>query len=371
MRHSSDWRVFHLFRRRDALSLPLESMSRVFMKKSRLLGVAAVFAAVAIYYAATSHIEQARISTPLPGAPAASVEPAQLDQAQLLDDVRTLSSREYAGRKTGTAGNHKAQAYLQARFGALGLQRFGGGYAHAFSFRHTSIKGLVTPGRRYRTEYAAANLIGFIPGTQKPQRYLVVSAHFDHLGTRDGTIYPGADDNASGVAAMLAIAAYFKAHPPLHTVVFAAFDGEELGLQGAQAFMSALPFPRGRLAMNLNLDMVSHNDQNQIFVAGTSYTPALKALVEQAASRSTVEVMLGHDRSQLVAGNVEDWTDSSDHGPFHAAGVPFLYFGVEDHADYHAPSDTFDHINQGFFGKVAALLIDMSATLDRNLDSIR
>jgi Zn-dependent M28 family amino/carboxypeptidase len=64
---------------------------------------------------------------------------------------------------------------------------------------------------------------------------------------------------------------------------------------------------------------------------------------------------------------VEDWTASSDHGPFHDAGVPFLYFGVEDHADYHAPSDTFDNINQAFFVSVADLLVDVAATVDANL----
>ncbi|MCW2665033.1 MAG: Peptidase, partial [Mycobacterium sp.] len=248
-------------------------------------------------------------------------------------------------------------------------QRFGAAYAQPFAFTHTSIKALVTPGRAYRTAYpSAVNYIGLIRGSARPERFIVVSAHYDHLGTKGGKLYPGADDNASGVAAMLAIAAWFKAHPPRHTMVFAAFDGEELGLQGARAFLAALPFPKEQLALNLNLDMVSHNDDNEIFAAGTSYTPALKPLLEQAAARHTVKVRLGHDRSQLVAGSVEDWTGSSDHGPFHEAGVPFLYFGVEDPPDYHAPSDSFEHINHAFFTRVANLLVDVAATLDTNLN---
>ena len=68
-----------------------------------------------------------------------------------------------------------------------------------------------------------------------------------------------------------------------------------------------------------------------------------------------------------LPGALEDWTGSSDHGPFHEAGVPFLYFGVEDHADYHAASDTFEHINPVFFSSVANLLVDVAATLDANL----
>jgi Zn-dependent M28 family amino/carboxypeptidase len=293
----------------------------------------------------------------------------KVDSARLLDDVRILASSEFGGRRTGSDGSRKAQAFLQTRFEALALKPFGAAYAEPFSFTHRSAEGAVTPGRPIATAYpSAVNYVGYIPGSAgstSAERFIVVSAHYDHLGVKEGKLYPGADDNASGVAAMLAIAAWFKDHPPRHSIVFAAFDGEELGLQGARAFLAALPFPKAQLVLNLNLDMVSHNDINQIYVAGTSYSPALTPLVAQAASRSTVGVRFGHDRPQLPAG--EDWTGASDHGPFHQAGVPFLYFGVEDHADYHAPSDTFEHINQGFFTRAANLLVDVAATLDAGL----
>jgi Zn-dependent M28 family amino/carboxypeptidase len=338
------------------------------MNTSCLLRVGALMAAAGAYFAIVSHMEARRIATPLAAANAAVAAQPALDGARLLADVRTLSSAEFGGRRTGSDGSRKAQAFLQSRFEALGLKHFGATYAVPFAFTHTSIKGLVTPGRPFKTAYpSAVNYIGYIPGRATPERFIVVSAHYDHLGEKAGKLYPGADDNASGVAAMLAIAAWFKAHPPRHSIVFAAFDGEELGLRGARAFLAALPFAKEQLALNLNLDMVSHNDNNEIFVAGTSYTPSLKPLVAQAAARHTVKVRLGHDRSMLVAGSVEDWTDSSDHGPFHEAGVAFLYFGVEDHADYHAASDTYEHINPAFFSSVANLLVDVAATLDANL----
>jgi Zn-dependent M28 family amino/carboxypeptidase len=336
------------------------------MKTTRLLRVAMLLAAAGAYVVLASRAEEKRIATPLPAASVAA--PSTVDGAVLLGDLRTLASPEFAGRRTGTDGSRKAQAFLQSRFEALGLKPFGAGYAQPFAFSHHSIKGIFTPGRPYKTEFpSAVNYIGYIPGSALPERVIVVSAHYDHLGLKDGKLYPGADDNASGVAAMLAIAAWFKAHPPRHTIVFAAFDGEELGMQGARAFVAAPPFPKGQLALNLNLDMVSRNDNNEIFVAGTSYTPSLTPLVAQAAARHTVKVKLGHDRSQLVAGTVEDWTDGSDHGPFHDAGVPFLYFGVEDHADYHQPGDTFEHIQPAFFTSVATLLVDVAATADAAL----
>lgn len=336
------------------------------MKLPRRWRIAILFAAVGVYLLAARTLELRRVALPLPAA-AAAIAPA-VDGARLLDDVRTLASADFGGRRTGSEGSRKAQAFLQQRFAALGLIPFGAAYAAPFSFTHASIKGLLAPGKAYKTAYpAAANYIGYIAGSARPQHFIVVSAHYDHLGIKDGRLYPGADDNASGVAAMLAIAAWFKDHPPRHTIVFAAFDGEELGLQGARAFLAALPFPKAQLALDLNLDMVSHNDRNEIYVAGTRYTPALAPLVAQAAARNSVNVRLGHDRPQLLTGTVEDWTGASDHGPFHEAGVAFLYFGVEDHADYHAPSDTFAHINPAFFTSVANLLVDVAATLDAHL----
>ncbi len=343
------------------------------MKKKRLLRVAVVLVVIGLYLGIATKVEQRRTATPLPNAGSAdtrSVPVLPLDEARLLDDVRTLSSASFAGRKTGTDGNRKAQDFVRARFKSLGLMPFGADYAQPFAFTHHSIKGLLLPGRPYKTAFpSATNLIGYFPGVLRPERFIVISAHYDHLGIKNGKLYPGADDNASGVAAMLAIAQWFSVNRPRHSVVFAAFDGEEEGLQGAKAFMAALPFPRSQLALNLNMDMLSHNDSNEIFVAGSRYSPELKPLLAQVALRSTVNIRLGHDRPQWMTGAVEDWTHASDHGPFHDAGVPFLYIGVADHPDYHAPSDTFEHINRAFFGNVAQMLIDLAAQLDQQLDT--
>ncbi|MFL6657641.1 MAG: M28 family peptidase [Massilia sp.] len=287
-----------------------------------------------------------------------------VDGKALLGDVRVLSSEAFAGRRTGTEGSRLAQAYLTKRFEQLGLKSFDGGYAMPFSFT-------VKNRKQVETNYpSATNLVGFIPGTLNPERYLVVSAHYDHLGVREGVIYPGADDNASGVAAMLAIADYFRQHPPRHTIVFAAFDGEELGLQGGIAFVKKLPFARDKLVMDLNLDMVSRNDNNEIWAAGLHHYPALTEIVTAAASRTKVKLKMGHD-VPVPSKADDDWTFSSDHGPFHEANVPFLYFGVEDHADYHKPGDTFDKIKPAFFTQVAELLVDVAVTADQKLDPVK
>ena len=339
------------------------------MKKKRFLGLSLVAFAVAYLFVA-GKLEAASVANPLEGA--ASAAGPYVTTPLLMEDLRTLSSPALKGRRTGSEGSKLAQAYIIKRFAELGLEPFGTGYAMPFSFTHTSIRALVGVGKSNKTRYSsAANLAGYIKGSKEPGRIMVVSAHYDHLGERDGIIYPGADDNASGVAAMLAIATHFKAHLPQHTIVFVAFDAEELGLNGAEAFVKALPFPREQLAMNLNLDMVSRNDNNEIWVAGVFHNAALKELVAAAAKRSTLKVKMGHDKPFRFAGSVEDWTGSSDHGPFHDAGVPFLYFGVEEHADYHQPGDVFEKIDPAFFSRVISLLVDVAVTADQQLASIK
>jgi Zn-dependent M28 family amino/carboxypeptidase len=341
----------------------------VSMKKRRVIALSTL-AVAAIYFVAAGKLEASRIATPLAGG--ASVSGPIADSTALMNDVRTLASPAFKGRRTGSEGNKLAQAYITKRYSELGLQAYGASYAMPFSFTQHSIRGLFSAGKKYTNEFPdAANLVGYIKGSARPERVMVVSAHYDHLGERNGVVYPGADDNASGVGAMLATAAYFKQHPPLHTVVFAAFDAEELGLRGSEAFVKALPFPRDQLALDLNFDMVSRSDSNELWVAGLRYSPELRNLVAAAAKNSTVKLKVGHDKPMLLAGTVEDWTASSDQGNFHDAGVPFLYFGVDDHADYHRPTDIAEKINPAFYANVASLLIDVAVMADRNLQMLK
>jgi Zn-dependent M28 family amino/carboxypeptidase len=180
-------------------------------------------------------------------------------------------------------------------------------------------------------------------------------------------IYPGADDNASGVAALLAIARYVRQHPLRHRVILAAFDAEEFDLRGAKAFLAVPPVPIAAMALNVNFDMVSRNDRGEIYAAGTYHSPSLKPIVEEVQRRTPVKILFGHDRPQSSRADPDDWTPQSDHGEFHKAGVPFLYFGVEDHPDYHRPTDTADKIDPKFFGDVVDMLLDFVVTADRQV----
>jgi Zn-dependent M28 family amino/carboxypeptidase len=266
-----------------------------------------------------------------------------------MADVRALAHDSMQGREAGTDGAARARAFLLRRFRELGLRPVEAGYEHPFN---------LSTGVSVR----AVNLVGIIPGTDPAARAIVVTAHYDHLGVRDGQIHNGADDNASGTAGLLAVASHFLEHRPRSTIVIAALDAEEKGLRGARAFVADSPVPLERIAANVNMDMVSRNDAGELWVAGTHHYPALLPLVERVAERSDVRLRAGHDRPGLPPG--DDWTTASDHGPFHQAGIPFLYFGVEDHAGYHKPSDDAEFIRPDFYAAAVATVIDAVAELD-------
>jgi Zn-dependent M28 family amino/carboxypeptidase len=282
-----------------------------------------------------------------------------VDESRLISDVQALTTPEMAGRATGSPGGKLARAYVAKRFSEIGLTPLGKDFVHPFSFT-------LRNGKKYDD---AANVIGALRGTADPERWLVVSAHYDHLGEVNGQVYPGADDNASGVAAILAVAAHFKAHPPKHSVMFVSFDAEELGLRGAREFTDKPPVPLEKIAAVMNLDMLSASATNEIYMAGTHHRSWLKPYIDEAAMRAKVKVLFGHDQPATMS-KLQDWTISSDHGPLHMKGIPFVYFGVEDHPAYHQPTDTFANFNRAFFTRVAPLFVDVATVLDRELSEI-
>jgi Zn-dependent M28 family amino/carboxypeptidase len=275
-----------------------------------------------------------------------------IDVDRMLADVAALSADSMEGRAVGTEGNRMARRYIVARFETLGLEKLGDGYVTRFTFTDA--------GQRI----GGTNIVGYVKGTEQPDRYIVISAHYDHLGNRRGSIYNGADDNASGTAAMMALAEYFTRVPPRHSVIFVAFDAEESNLQGAKAFVSRPPVQRRSIVLNVNLDMVSHSER-ELVVAGTYHYPFLKSYVDAVEEPAAVALVFGHDSPDLPAD--QDWTLSSDHGPFHEAGIPFLYFGVEDHADYHRPTDDFETINPPFYADAIRAILAVVQEVDANL----
>ena len=278
-----------------------------------------------------------------------------IDSASLITDLSRLADDSMRGRLTGTPENAKARAYIARRFDALELGTVGVGRVQPFAFT-----------RKDSSRVDGANVVGVVRGTAVADSFIVVSAHYDHLGVRapvnGDSVYNGADDNASGTAALLAIAEQLARRPARHSIVFVAFDAEEQGLQGAKAFVAAPPVPRAAIVLDVNMDMVSLNARGELYVAGASKYPQLRAALQRVAARAPVTLLLGHDTPVPTAH--DDWTDQSDQGPFHAAGIPFAYFGVEDHPYYHKPSDELRNVTQRFYVQAVATILDAIRELD-------
>lgn len=291
------------------------------------------------------------VATPPLSAPIARTD-------QLLEDVRVLSADDMEGRLIGSPGGVKARSYLLGRLRQIGV---------------TPLAGLQLDlpfaAERDGRPVNGANLVGVIPGTGGSDRALILTAHFDHLGVRDGRIFNGADDNASGVAAVLKIAASLKQRAPLHDVIIALVDGEEGGMSGSSALLADPKFAESlkRIVLDVNLDMVSRSDKNELYVSGGYHFPWLKPRLEAIAGRASVKLLLGHDRPEQ---GHDDWTNQSDHYAFHRIRRPWVYFGVEDHPDYHQPSDDFERIPVDFFHRSVETIEMAVRNFDRDLSVI-
>jgi Zn-dependent M28 family amino/carboxypeptidase len=185
------------------------------------------------------------------------------------------------------------------------------------------------------------NIVGWIKGSQYPDKFIAITAHFDHEGIKNEETYYGASDNASGTACLLGLAKYFKQNPHSYSLLFVAFDREETGLEGSRHFCNNIPFDTDKLKFNLNIDMIARNDKNEIFACGPYHYPAFMNLVNETQQKTNARLLMGHDYGE----GPDNWTPRSDHYPFHLKEIPFIYIGVEDHPDLHKPTDTFEKID--------------------------
>lgn len=276
-----------------------------------------------------------------------------IDKEQLIKDITFLSSPQLEGRATLSEGNRLAQSYIVERFQDLEMTSQFQDFTQYFT-----MKG----GRRTQDLHNPANIIGFIPGSETDSLVLVM-AHYDHLGIKGKDVYLGADDNASGTAALLAFASHFSDHRPKHSYLFAALDAEELGLLGSKAFLADFPFPLDLVKVVVNMDMISRSETNRLYAVGSRHYPQLKKYLIPVQENPSIDLYLGNDGGP----GEKDWLNASDHGPFHAKGIPFLYFGVDDHEDYHKPTDSVDRIDPEFYTKATELILQVLLLIEHDI----
>lgn len=275
--------------------------------------------------------------------------------------VRYLADDALEGRLAGSESERCAGDYIAAEFRRLGLRPAGD--AGTF-FQEVPLASAVNP---HAPGGTGRNVVAMLEGADRRLRAeaVVVGAHYDHLG-RGGTfslapdekdaIHNGADDNASGVAALLVVAEQLsRGKRPARTVVFVAFTGEEFGLLGSAHYAANPTLPLERTRAMLNMDMVGRLEQGPLLVYGTETASEWNGLLAPAAAEEGIS-FVGHG----------DGYGASDHTSFYARDIPVLHFFTNVHDDYHRPSDDWEKIDYEGLRRVTSLVARLArAVADR------
>lgn len=255
-----------------------------------------------------------------------------------------LSSDKMEGRFPGTKGNNDAAAYIKKYFKKYGLKEFNENYYQSFRL-------FVKPGinKTKSDSVSTQNVVGYIEGSDEKLKneFIVIGAHYDHWGWGgEGSsskkkdvvaIHNGADDNASGVSALLCILEELSKSKikPKRSIIFISFSGEEEGLLGSKYFVSHLPVEKSTVKVMLNMDMVGRlNQKKQIYMGGAGTFPDGVELMKKLGENSGLNPV-------VFAGDV----GGSDHVSFYKSGISVIGFHTGGHPQYHTPEDDIDLIN--------------------------
>lgn len=321
------------------------------------------------------------------------VSQVSVSTERLKQHISTLASDEFAGRQVGTPGQLLAANYCIRTFRQNHLAapfRFDStqaSFRQAFAFTTTTVSSFgsarmygsnapVTTSRRELVPLPQTakdsskvlfgfNVGGLLIGGDLKTEIVVISAHYDHLGKSGNRFYPGADDNASGTATVLEVAAVFDSLArqgvrSRRSVLFVLFSGEEAGLLGSLFFVYNSPIPLQQFKADLNVDMVGRVDQahqkssDYCYLIRDKQSAPLQNIAE-AVNRKTVGLALnrgGYDTDN----DPEQFFYRSDQYNFAKLGIPALFFTSGQHPDYHQYSDTADKINYNALKKRATLV---------------
>ncbi len=290
-----------------------------------------------------------------------SLGSAVADSTVILSDIAWLASDKLEGRLTGSSGNDSAAAYIARRYSYLRLKTPYPGYLQRFVARSAADAHMGdTAGK------ATQNVVAMLEGSDPvlKGKYIVIGAHFDHLGRSTqfamdpeagNAIRNGADDNASGTAAVMQLARMLSVSRPKHSVIFVNFSGEEEGLLGSQYFVDNPPVPLDSIVAMLNFDMVGRLRDQRLFVYGTGTATEFQSMVDSANVRTIPSF-------KLEGGG--DGFGASDHSSFYAKNIPVLHFFTDSHEDYHRATDDVEKINSGGEARVVDLALRMTQAID-------
>jgi Zn-dependent M28 family amino/carboxypeptidase len=250
--------------------------------------------------------------------------------------------------------------------------------ARAFIKDYSEVKSLNTVVKKYSADLLlevkkqtkslqSSNVIAILEGSDLKDEYLLLTAHYDHLGKNDSAIYYGADDDGSGTVSILELAeAFTKAKAagkgPRRSIVFMTVSGEEKGLLGSEYYAGHATIPLEKITANLNIDMIGRSDPkrnygdslNYVYVVGDDKLSSDLRTISEAINKKYTELELDYKYND--PNDKEQIYYRSDHYNFAKNGVPIIFYFNGTHADYHKPTDTPDKINYKLMSKRAQLV---------------
>ena len=266
---------------------------------------------------------------------------------ELKKNLTVIASDEMEGRQTGSEGQKKAGVYIVNYYKNLGISApkpLGSYYQIVPKEALKSRRGELPD---------SENILAFIEGSEKPEEVIVISSHYDHVGTKDGVVYNGADDDGSGTVAVMEIAEAFQqakksGKGPKRSVLFLHVTGEEHGLLGSKYYSENPVYDLKNTVANLNIDMIGRSDaenegKNYVYVIGSEMLSSELKKINEAANQSTHQLELNY--------KYDDPNDPmrlyyrSDHYNFAKHGIPVVFYFDGIHADYHQPTDDVDKID--------------------------
>ena len=276
---------------------------------------------------------------------------------ELKELLYVYASDYFAGREAGTRGQKLAVDFLKDYYISLGINS-----AEGTSPAYFQTMKLIIDRKIINTENVAA----IIPGSDKPEEYIVITSHLDHIGTHDGEINNGADDDGSGTVAMLEIAeafkvAYDKGEGPKRSILFLHVSAEEKGLLGSKYYVENPLYPLDDTVANLNIDMIGRTDPkrldkdpNYIYLIGSDRLSQELHDLSEAANNKFTDLILDYTFNDLNDPN--RFYYRSDHYNFAKNNIPIIFYFNGTHEDYHKPGDTVDKINYPLLEKRTKLI---------------
>lgn len=279
-----------------------------------------------------------------------------ITKADLQIQLFNLTSSDFEGRKSGEKGQKLAAHYLADYYKNLNIPS---------AYDSTYFQSIPKDFFMDLADADSENVVAFIKGSTYPNQYVIISAHYDHLGKKYGRIYAGADDDASGTSAVLEIAEAFKlasdaGNRPKRSVVFLNLTGEEEGLFGSRYYTTYPIFPLKNTVVNLNIDMIGRvdddhlNNPNYIYVIGSDKLSIELKLLSEKVNSTYANLKLDYKFDDENDPN--KFYYRSDHYNFAKNNIPIIFYFNGVHDDYHQPTDTPEKINYDLLAKRTKLI---------------